>query len=88
MAANIQRIFLKVYTRQGITFNSEVNSITGYNDKGTFDVLKQHAQFISLVKKVLIVRLLDNKVQEIPVDNSIMRVKSETVEVFIGIKQI
>ena len=87
MAAKFRRLFLKVITRKGTSFDAEIDSLTGHNDKGDFDVLRQHSQFISLIKNKLIVRLLDRKVQEIPVDNAIMRVKGENIEVFIGIKQ-
>ena len=87
MAADVQRLFLKVITRKGVAFNAEVDSITGQNNKGDFDVLRQHSQFISLIKNKLIVRLLDHKIQEIPVDNAVMRVKGDNVEVFVGIKQ-
>lgn len=82
-----QRLFLRIWTRRGLSFDSEVQSLTGFNDKGEFDVLQQHSQFISLIKDKIIVRLLDGKQQEIPVDNAIMRVKDEIVQVFVGIKQ-
>jgi len=82
-----RRLFLKVLTRRGPSFDAEVASITGFNDTGEFDVLPEHAQFISLIKDKLVVRLLDGKTQEIPVDNAIMRVQGENILVFVGIKQ-
>ena len=81
------RLFLKVVTRQGVLFEREIASLSSTNDEGNFDVLKKHAQFISIINKKLTVRLLDGSVQEIPVDNGVMRVKGELVQVFLGIKQ-
>lgn len=87
MAASKQKLILTVHTRRGVIFEQEVESITSYNDTGRFDVLLQHAQFISLIKNKVVARLLDGRDQQIPVDNAIMRVKGEKVEVYLGIKQ-
>lgn len=81
------RLFLKVITRQGELFDGEVKSLSSSNAEGVFDVLREHTQFISIIKEKLTIRKLDNSVQEIPVDNAIMRVKGELVQVFLGIKQ-
>ena len=81
------RLFLKVITRQGELFDGEVKSLSSSNAEGVFDVLREHTQFISIIKEKLTIRKLDNSVQYIPVDNAIMRVKGELVQVFLGIKQ-
>lgn len=81
------KLYLKILTRKGTIFNQEIESLTSYNDTGRFDVLREHAQFISIIKNKVIARLKDGKDQQIPVDNAIMRVKGEVVEVFLGIKQ-
>lgn len=85
--ARVPRLFLKVITRGGVLFDSEVNSVSSTNNRGPFDVLRQHTQFISIVKDRITIRKLDNAIQEIPVDNAVMRVKDELVQVFLGIKQ-
>ena len=87
MAESKQKLILTIRTRRGVIFDQEVESITSYNDTGRFDVLHEHAQFISIVKKKVVARLLDGRDQQIPVDNAIMRVKGERVEVYLGIKQ-
>ena len=84
---NPRRLYLKVRSRLGLTFDSEIESLTGQNNAGEFDVLRDHAKFIALIKDKLTVRLLDGTIREIPVDNAIIRVKGEVVQVFIGIKQ-
>lgn len=81
------KLFLRILTRRGVLFEQEVESITSYNDTGRFDVLREHAQFISIIKDKIITRLQNGKDQQIPVDSGIMRVKGEIVEVFLGIKQ-
>jgi len=81
------KLFLKVITRQGILFDGEIKSVSSTNEAGNFDVLRKHAQFISIIKNKIVIRKLDDTVNEIPVDNAIMRVKGEQVQVFLGIKQ-
>lgn len=81
------KLFLRILTRQGVLFNGEVVSLTSFNDRGPFDVLRKHAQFISIIKQKVIMRLPEGGVHEVPVDNAIMRVKGSVVQVFIGIRQ-
>ncbi len=81
------KLFLKVITRQGILFDGEIKSVSSTNEAGNFDVLRKHAQFISIIKNKIVIRKLDDTINEIPVDNAIMRVKGEQVQVFLGIKQ-
>lgn len=81
------KLYLSVITREGVQFDGEVESITSYNDSGRFDVLRDHAQFISIIKDKVVVRQIDGATKEFPVENAIMRVKGTQVEVFLGIKQ-
>lgn len=81
------RLFLRVLTRSGALFDGEVDSVSSVNQKGAFDVLRRHSQFISIIKDKIVIRMLDGTKREIPVDNAVMRVKGELVQVFLGIKQ-
>lgn len=77
---------LKVVARDGILFQGEVNSITSHNELGIFDVLAQHANFISLINKGLIIRDKSNNQIEIKFDNALMKVFKNNVEVYIGVE--
>lgn len=81
------KLFLKIITRQGVLFDKEITSLSSSNDKGPFDVLRNHTQFISIIKDKITIKNLDGTVQEIAVNNAVMRVKSGLVQVFLGIKQ-
>jgi F0F1-type ATP synthase epsilon subunit len=82
-----EKLHLRIYTRQGVLFDSEINSLSSRNVEGKFDVLREHAQFISIIKEKITIRLINGTVQEVPLDNAVMRVKGEEVQVFLGIKQ-
>ncbi len=70
-----------------VIFEGKVRAITGRNDKGSFDVLPLHTNFVSIIKdKVTIVELNGQK-REIPIEEAIMKVYENKVWVFVGIKE-
>lgn len=77
---------LKVVSREGIIYEGEVNSISSNNEKGVFDVLAQHANFISLISKGLTIRDMDNNEKEIKFDNALLKVYRNNVEVYVGVE--
>jgi F0F1-type ATP synthase epsilon subunit len=79
---------LLVKSREGTLFDGVVASVSSYNKKGKFDVLPQHANFISLIKNKLIIRELGGAVRELPVTNGLMRVRKDNVEIYVGIESL
>jgi len=79
---------LLVRSRDGMVFRGEVDSITSYNDEGEFDVLSQHANFISLVQKRLVIRDMQGQIRNINVGSALMRVRDNSVEVYLGVEGI
>jgi F0F1-type ATP synthase epsilon subunit len=77
---------LKVVSREDVIYDGEVSSITSYNELGVFDVLAQHANFISLINKGLTIRDAGNKVREIKFDNALMKVYKNNVEIYVGVE--
>jgi F0F1-type ATP synthase epsilon subunit len=78
---------LKVASREGTVFDGDVESITSFNDKGKFDVLASHANFISLIKDNLTIRKVGEKVDnQIKFENALLRVRENFVEVYLGIE--
>lgn len=82
-----QALYLKVRNREILIFDGPVKSVTSFNDKGVFDVLPQHTNFISLVGRFLSFRDFAGEKREIKLDSAIMRVYSNKIEVFLGIKR-
>jgi F0F1-type ATP synthase epsilon subunit len=84
----MDKIFkLTVRSREGVVFEGDVNSITSFNDKGIFDVLAMHANFITLIKNKLTVRDTQGKIKDIEVKNGLMRVRDNIVEVYLGVEE-
>ncbi len=77
---------LKVSSKEGTLYEDSVSSITSFNEKGRFDVLGQHANFISLITKALTIRKKEGEAKEIKFDYALMRVISNNVEVYVGLQ--
>jgi|SRR5581483_3707410 len=76
---------LIIKNRDRIVFQGEVDNVTSYNKKGTFNILMDHANFISVIEKKLIYRQ-KGSTQEILVDNALLKVRENKVIVYLGIK--
>ena len=44
-----EKFKLKVLSREGPIYDGEATSISSYNEKGLFDVLAHHANFIAII---------------------------------------
>jgi len=80
------KFHLLVKSRDGVVYEGDVDSITSFNEAGEFDILSQHANFISLIQKKLIIRDTQGQEKEIPIQNALLRMKGNSVEVFLGIE--
>ena len=69
-------------------FINELKANVTFNEKGEFDVLASHANFISLVKKRLTIRETENEdsKKDIAFDNALIRVRENLVEVYVGVE--
>lgn len=71
--------------RTGLLFEGKVSGITSFNDKGEFDILPLHTNFISLIKKEIILHLGGSDTQSISVEQGVMSVKNDQAEVYLGV---
>ena len=48
----------EIQTKKGVSFIDKVKAVTTYNTRGTFDILPEHENFISIIKnKIIRIRL-------------------------------
>jgi F-type H+-transporting ATPase subunit epsilon len=67
-------------------FEGEVKALSSYNDDGPFDILPYHANFISIIKKKLIVHLLNGDKNEYPIEVAVLKSTENKITVFFGIE--
>lgn len=81
-------ILLKIQTKNGVSFNNKVKAITSFNDKGIFDVLPEHENFISVIKDRIIIHQLDGKDKEMKITNAVLKVNSNEAHIFLGLTEV
>lgn len=67
-------------------FSGWAKAVTSTNERGLFDVLPFHANFISLIRGTVIIHQEDNKEMKIPLETGIIKVYEDTVHILIGIQ--
>lgn len=76
---------LVIRKREKVLFEGEVKSFTSYNTRGIFDVLYEHANFISIINKTCVIRKIDGTTTEMQIEEGIVRVHENKVTVYLGI---
>lgn len=78
-------LFVVVRTREKTLFMGDATSVSSRNNKGPFDVLAQHTNFISLISDFILIHPVEGEVQRINVQkDSLLKVRQNRVEVFLG----
>ena len=78
-------LHLFIRDRETVLLNEDVQSISSVNEKGIFDILPLHSNFISLVEQRVRIVRQDGTIQEVAVSNGILRVIENRVEIYIGV---
>jgi len=67
-------------------FSGPAQAVTSTNEKGTFDILPYHTNFISLIKDMVIIHQANQKELKIDLQTGIVKVFEDTVHILIGIE--
>lgn len=80
-----ENILLVIRQREKVIFDEEVKAFTSYNDRGVFDVLSKHANFVSIINQSYLIHKLDGTTNEMKIEQGIIRVYKNKVIVYLGI---
>lgn len=84
-----QNLFhLKIVAKDGILFEGQIKSLTSYNDKGRFDILALHANFISIIYKSIVIVDAKGDKKEMTIQKALLKNKSDNLEIYLGIDNI
>lgn len=86
--SNNNILLVKVRSPESTLFDGEAKAVSSINEKGRFDVLPQHAHFISLISELLVIYDKDDKLRTIKIDSGVMKVMENKVDVFLGIETL
>lgn len=73
-----------VRNRNTVLFQDKVSGVTSYNDKGVFDILPKHINFISIIKNSVIIHKSNNESQEIKINNGVVRVYKNSAFFYVN----
>lgn len=80
-----KRLVVVVRDRNTLLFQGEVEAISSRNDKGPFDILPQHANFISIIKGHIVLHLAKKQEKRIELESGILKVRDNNVEIYLGV---
>lgn len=78
------KIHVVIKEKNKIYFEGDVFALTSYNDKGLFDVLPFHENFISLIKDKIILHN-NGEDKEMKIDNGLLKTNGNKVSVYLGV---
>lgn len=76
---------VNIRTAKRTFFQGNVISLTSVNDKGEFDVLYEHANFISLIRDCIIVNKGTSNERKFVITTGILKVEQNKVDVFLDV---
>jgi len=75
---------VSIRTRSSVLFGGKAFSVTSFNSLGVFDVLPEHASFVTLVEKLIILDKNLATMNEIKIESGVMYVADNEVAVYLG----
>lgn len=80
----MDKITLTIRSREKVVFAGEVFAFTSVNEKGIFDVLPEHENFISVIRDVLVIHKEKSEdKEELKIERGILRVLQNRVSVYL-----
>lgn len=74
-----------VRDRSGILYQDSAKAISSVNERGIFDILPEHANFISIIQDRLIIHRHDGSKHEIKLTRGVIKVHQNTVQIYLGV---
>lgn len=83
---NPSNLTVVVRNREKVLYSGQAAAVTSINDKGVFDILPQHENFITLIKEKVIIHPTLKENKEIQIENGIVRVSKDKVYIYVNFK--
>lgn len=80
------KLNISIKKPEATIFEGTVNAVTSISNKGKFDVLPYHTNFIALIKEEIIIYEDGKKPQIIPIDTGVMKVAGNNIKIILGVE--
>ncbi len=84
-ATNSNELQVTLMDIEKMLFKGVARSVSSVNDKGTFDILPLHSNFITLIKQKVDIQDRAGKHQSFPISNGVLICKQNEVKIYLGI---
>ena len=84
----MQEISVTIYGPESIIYQGKVKAISSVNEKGDFDILPLHSNFISIVKDFVILHERQGSKKEYKLNRGVLRLVNNQVSIFVGLEGI
>jgi len=81
-----QEINVTIFDLESIVYQGKIKALTSINEKGKFDILPMHSNFISIVKDYLILHEREGKTKEFKLKRGVLRVVNNEISIFLGLE--
>ena len=79
-------ISVTIYSLESILYQGRVSALTSVNEKGKFDILPSHSNFISIVKGYLILHEKDGNDKEFKLNQGVLKLSNNEAFIFLGLE--
>ena len=77
-------ISLVIKNKEGTLFEGLARALTSYNERGIFDVLPLHENFISVIRDFIRIYKTDGTNQDMKITTGVVKVFQNKVNVYVG----
>ena len=79
-------ISVTIYSLESILYQGKVNAVTSVNEKGKFDILPLHSNFISVIKQFILLHEIKGTKKEFKLKEGVLKFNDNQAHVFLGIE--
>lgn len=79
------RIHIVIRNRQGVVIDEQVKAVSSINEKGIFDVLPQHENFISIIKETITVHKASGEKNELKINQGVIKVYENEALIYLDV---
>lgn len=80
-----QRLQVKIFDKSKVFYEGGAWAVSSTNEIGPFDILSEHANFITVFREYVTVHKDEKNMQKFDFEKGIFHVRSNIVEVYVGI---
>jgi F0F1-type ATP synthase epsilon subunit len=80
-----QVLRVMVRNREKVIYDGAAWAVSSLNERGVFDILPEHINFITMIKDTLTIHKPDKTLQEYKIRTGLMRVSSNVIEIYVGL---